>query len=881
MTQHPSREMRAQTLIILIVLVSYGAVGARQPAVRTSIRLPLPAAELAAHLGLDPDDRAGLLTSIVRLVFDAPDGASADDERRRAILDASLQRPPRDNADLVPLPLDPSVWRETLLQRNVSDADLAGAIFSERSTALLYHGLAALDDETLAWVGPERETLVHLRRNAAVFAPFGRSVKVRAGRVAVPGGADAEAIWAALVGGDPAQPAAFVQRLIRGTGRLAWLYDTVMHLDASQQTMLLEKDEQPLERLRELLAVFESVAPEWQVQQRPFVRPALDPSLMLSLLAVDDRGTLRGPLPRSLWNAVFSDVRAPLMPPSQATGESAASAENAPVDAAWLARRFSQGPPATARRRFETFLFAQRVFPEPQTADRTELPGALRGAALFPALATTLERIGIADPGIYAAAARAAASLDAIRSPEWRQASTTQFQAAVAIVDRATRMGGLDRRAAADLVASLVALVPSAELGYGSALSDWIHRELAEALPAQHDSRDRVEDAILGACAGIRDDGAPSIAIEWEGRRYRLDPAAGELKRLRRIRERQRSLGQIPGSLDAQLALAADAGALPARLAREQRVAGALTAIVYAFYLGEAEGAAASAGDAAARHDLGLGESAGSHAAAAWRVAREERGSRAGWRIVGSLLALDVALGRLALRRLDLSDMPDEPSMSTSERGAATLTAALFVPIRAGAATPQDIAAAIARGRAAVAELAGDRSRVGDIAERAGLSEWRREALRWTLENQPDKTESHFSLLDLLWLGSRLDPAALDPWGAAGLSLDGSLRLRMPRPQPWESLGGRPSAGHLASLGADVGLRVALGLADLKLPAAVAPAVMAYAVQDVIDAAQPAYFDDWPAFQRAARNIPHDRIVDYVSAAGAAGMFVPLPGPSN
>ncbi|HZB25879.1 MAG TPA: hypothetical protein VE379_07095, partial [Vicinamibacterales bacterium] len=456
-----------------------------------------------------------------------------------------------------------------------------------------------------------------------------------------------------------------------------------------------------------------------------------------------------------------------------------------------------------------------------------------------------------------------------------------QFQAAVAIVDRATRMGGLDRRAAADLVASLVALVPSPEHGYGAALSDWIHSDLAEALPSQHDSRDRVEDAILAACAGMQDDGAPSIAIEWEGRRYQVDPAAGELKRLRRIRERQRSVGQIPGSLDAQLALAADAGALPARLAREQRVAGALTAIVYAFYLGEAEGAAASAGDAAARHDLGLGESAGSHAAAAWRVAREEHGSRTGWRVVGSLLGLDVALGRLALRRLDLSDMPDEPSLSTSERAAATLTAALFVPIRPGAATPADIAAAIGRGRAAVAELARDRSRVADIADRAGLSEWRREALRWMLENEPDKAESHFSLLDLLWLGSRLDPAALDPWGAAGLSLDGSLRLRMPRPQPWESLAGRPSAGHLASLGADVGLRVALGLADLKLPAAVAPAVMAYAVQDVIDAAQPAYFDDWPAFQRAARNIPQDRIVDYVSAAGAGGMFVPLPGPSN
>ena len=878
MTHHPWRGMRAQTLIVLIVLVSYGAVGARQPAVRTSIRLPLPAAELAANLGLHPDDRAGLLTSIVRLIFDAPDGASAEDERRRAILDASLQRPAASNGDLVPLPLDPSVWRETLLQRNVPATELAGAIFSERSTALLYHGLAALDDEALAWVGPERETLVHLRRNAAVFAAFGRSVSVRAGRVAVPGGANAEAAWAAIVGADPANPAAFVQRLIRGDGRLAWFYDTVMHLEPSQRALLLARDKQPLERLRELLALFESVSPEWEVQQRPFVRPALDPALVLSLIMADDRG-LRGPPARSLWTAVFSDART--LMPTPGTADLAATTDTAPVDPAWLARRFSQAPAAAARRRLETFLFAQRVFADHRRSDGVDMLIALRGASLFPALAMTLERIGVADVKVYAAAARTAASLDDIRSAGWRQTSTAQFQAAVAIIDRATRMGGLARDAAAALVASLVALEPSTENGYGSALSTWVQRELAAALPAQDDSRDRVEDAILAACAGMQDHDASAPVIQWEGRRYRVDAAAGELRRLRRIRERQRAGSPASGPLDAQLALASDAGGSAAQLAREQRVAAALTAVVYAFSLGEADGAAAHAGDAAARHDFAFGDGAGVLPSATWRRPREEHGSRTGWRLVGSLLGLDVALARLALRRLDISDMPGEPAMTTSERTAATWTAALFGPIRAGAATPAEIAAAIERGRALVIELTRDRSRIEDVAARAGLSEWRREALRWTLATEPEKADAHFSLLELLWLGSRLESAALDPWGAARLSLDGSLRLHMPRPQPWESLGGRPAAGHLASLAADVGLRVALALHELRLPAAVAPAVMAYAVQDVIDAAQPAYFDDWPAFQRAARDIPQDRIVDYVSAAGADGIFIPLPGPSN
>ena len=61
--------------------------------------------------------------------------------------------------------------------------------------------------------------------------------------------------------------------------------------------------------------------------------------------------------------------------------------------------------------------------------------------------------------------------------------------------------------------------------------------------------------------------------------------------------------------------------------------------------------------------------------------------------------------------------------------------------------------------------------------------------------------------------------------------------------------GGRQAA-TLSSGSADVGLRTAALLAELKLPATLAPAVVAYAMQDVIDFAEPAFFDDWPAFQR-------------------------------
>jgi hypothetical protein len=56
------------------------------------------------------------------------------------------------------------------------------------------------------------------------------------------------------------------------------------------------------------------------------------------------------------------------------------------------------------------------------------------------------------------------------------------------------------------------------------------------------------------------------------------------------------------------------------------------------------------------------------------------------------------------------------------------------------------------------------------------------------------------------------------------------------------------------------------------------PAVVAFAMQDVIDVAHPSYLDDWAAFERAARDLPHDRIVDYVAALAADGPLRPVPG---
>lgn len=869
--------VRARAVAVGILLVSYGALGARQPAVRTSVPLPVPVTQLATSLGLDPDDKSQLVISIVRLIFDSPDGTSIEDQKRRAILAEHFRRPSANVRDRVPLPLDTSIWRETLLTRHVRESEIIPAILSDRATALLYHGLASLDDDTLGWLGPDRETLLHLRRNAGVFAAFGRSIKVRGGRVSVPGGSDAEPVWSAIVGADVTRPSVFVQRLMRGNGRLAWFYDTIAHLDSHRQQAvfgLRQSEATRVERVRELLDVFEAAAPEWHAPDRPFVRPTLDPSLVIALAAATDRGTFKGPATRKIWEAVFRGEGTDV---AQSTTD-AAALDASPIEPGWLARRISLVPTPIGRRRFETFLFAQRVFPSVAREDAT-LVAALRGVSTFPALALTLERLGMAHPAVYAAASRTATLLNSVKLAE-RRTAIAQFQSALAIIDRATRMRGIDRRRAADLVDGLLALPVSMDAGYGRAFTEWLRLELVAAFPLQADAIDPVEEAILAACAGVTEAPAEPDVIEWEERLYRVDPAAAELRRLHLVRERQRAT--VRGTPRSHTTLGARLAALDAapesdRAALEQSAADTLISIVYALHLGEPQGAAVSAGDAAMRHDFGLDDGIGAAKHVAWKLPREEHGDRSGWRVTGSLLGLDVALSRLALRRLDSSEMPAEPTLSTTIRAAGTLTAALFGPIASSTPTAAEMAASIERGRARIAGIQNNQSEIDRIAHDAGLSEWRREALAWTVEHDRERALSRFSLLELFWLGSpRAKARHYDAWGAATTPLDGCLCLRMPGADPWEMHAGRSSTGHLMTRGADVALRVAEFLAELKLPASLAPGVLAYAMQDVLDGAQPAFFDDWPTFERTARHLPRERLIDFVAALSAGGALIPV-----
>jgi hypothetical protein len=851
---------RAVTVIVLLLFPNAGS--AQPPSARTAVPLPVPAATLAAAVSSHNVDRSRVLLDVVRIMFDAPEGPAASGQIRARLNDL-LRTVPSGSADTVPLPLTPDIWRDAILQTAVPDAQLIATIFSDRNAALMYYGLSALDDETLGWFASDRGALLHVRKHPGAFAAFGRSVRVHDGRVAVPGGRAAGALWQAVVGADPADPSGFVRALFRfDRGRAAFLYDTVAHLDAPRQQFVLNR------HLDGLLDVFRDFARDWDVETRPFAKPLLDPSLLLITIRVDARGNPAAPAARGLWERVFrDDANADVHFKETAAWEP--GSRDAAVDAAWLARQIHLAPYPVARRRLDTWLFAQRVLGR-QPAEPHVIASALRAFVSMPALMLTLERASVTDASTLLDAARHAHAVNRIGNDSLRHLSMTLFQAAVGMVERGTRSRALPPAAARALLDSLVAIPVDRGRGYDDRVALWIRTELFDAAPRLPvESSDPIEAAVLSLLAGDTN-GTTAPAVEWEGVRYSVDPAAAELMRLRRVRQRQAGL-----SLDAALAqLLERRQNARDREDAQRHFRETMASILYAAHLGDPEGAALAAGNVAVRHDFGFASiRPGVTPMTAWRLPVETFGHADGWRILGSLLGLDAGLRRLALRRLDSGQLPAGPKLPILERNTAALTVALMNPYALTDEARDRVAAALERGRRRVATLAGDASLAADVSQRAGLSEWRREALRWALVHAPDETGRAFSLVELFWLGA--DAGDLDAFGAAPFALTGCLCLEMPDAFAWENLTGRPAAGLLASLGVDVTLRLTEALAERQLPAALLPGVLAFAMLDVVDEADPAYFDDWPAFCRTAAALDGGRIDDYIAALTADGPLIP------
>lgn len=456
-----------------------------------------------------------------------------------------------------PLPMYAEWWTALL----GPEADPFTTILTERRAALLFYGLSALDAETRRYLVETPALMEVLLSRTSPFAAFGGHLRVRNGRMDVPGGDEAVSWWEALVGVPVTVPDQFISRVLsERDGRLAYFYGLLDAIGPARVRFVTGLSTPPVTRPEDVFAWFDRAEPGFQPDRRPFSRPVGNPAVFATQIILDPEGRPVGPSWRYLWNAVFDDLRLPADPtrvlrPSPGT-----------VDASYWFDAVLDGE-LDPRVRMNTILFAQRVFPRASEDQIADLLIALRGFQRFPMLCLTLERAGVRTPAVYRAAVRMADGLSAIPDTHQAFTSLSQFQGALALIEFGTRTRRLSGEHAGALVESLSSVPLDRHGSFGGDIARWMDvvfvPAVSTALPFSGAAP--VERAFLAGLTHLPevvdplDPRASGPVFEWQGWRYQIDPSRAAFTRVTALRQRQAG-----NNLDAILRLARVTAALSA-----------------------------------------------------------------------------------------------------------------------------------------------------------------------------------------------------------------------------------------------------------------------------------------------------------------------------
>ena len=161
-----------------------------RPGTLGEVAVPGGVDALAAAAGLPvPAPRAMLALEVIRRLHGTAAADPASAARRQAVAGVLAQPV---SADTIPLPFDDGVWSRVIFGGKVAPAGILPAILTTPRGAWFYYGAAGLDDETRAWFRERPHRLLRIGAQVGAFAAFGPSLKVRAGRIAAPGGPAAD-----------------------------------------------------------------------------------------------------------------------------------------------------------------------------------------------------------------------------------------------------------------------------------------------------------------------------------------------------------------------------------------------------------------------------------------------------------------------------------------------------------------------------------------------------------------------------------------------------------------------------------------------------------------------------------------------------------------
>jgi hypothetical protein len=175
----------------------------------------------------------------------------------------------------------------------------------------------------------------------------------------------------------------------------------------------------------------------------------------------------------------------------------------------------------------------------------------------------------------------------------------------------------------------------------------------------------------------------------------------------------------------------------------------------------------------------------------------------------------------------------------------------------------QKVAAAVAAGRSEVARWKAalpDPLTLSARLTAAGISEWRRNVMLWTVtRNDVDAFERMWLPTDLYRLGTAAElPSG---WGQSSRAVDRCWCLWTTRRGAEDWLGRQ--TGIVPSVSYDLAVQLSVLLAEAQLPQSLIEPLLPMAVQDLIDHAMPFGFNDWEAYTWP-RGLTRARVEDYL-----------------
>lgn len=734
-----------------------------------------------------------------------------------------------------PLPLGAGFWARAL-KESVPAERLLSTILATRASASLYYGLLSMDTATLAAVETDPDLASTLIRLAERLPVHARAVRVRGGRMDLPGGEAFAPFWTDLAG-TPDRPAAFVDALLtKDDGRLGYFYNTIDVLPAGALRFAGGETQTPpavrRERFDAFYRVFAASMPTWDGPERRFFPIRGGPASALFGIAFEEDGSIVGPPRLDFWTRVFAD---------EGTIANADRRRNA--DAADLLTLLCPRGHCDVER-VRTLAFVQRLSKAHAPRNIELLIGAARTRRRFPALALELEQLRLDDLQIYVAGSEVARRIDRLpREP--RRVALAQFQGGVSLLRR-LRTVGLGAADVARQLGSLLSL-PVHRDGYRGGVLRWL---AGDVLGTSSD----IDEAAVRALAGTA---SPGPRVEWEGLPYRVDVTATEFERIRSVRARFK---------------APDLSAAWALLETDEKradaaAADAIVALVYSVTIQDETVPLALSRELPLRHDF-FGRLPGESLPPAWTLGSVRLAPGGMRHVGGSLLALESGAPELASRRLAVDRPRDRARISPVLADGLLRTAALTSLWARSIDESSGIVAAAERGKSVARDAPALESALAD----AGIAGPRAGWIRWAIARGHSAPASVLRLEDLVRLG---DPRLTTTLAGAAAEPLACLCLELPAIS-WEMRGQPPDHFLAASLAVEAPLRVAYELQKRHLPNVLAHGVLSLVMSDLVEAGALAHPADVHGIADTVRRMPATRFDDYIAAVAARGPLVPV-----